>query len=863
MYNWFRISCVLIWLLVAVAPVGYCRSGSVALPAGALRAAVVLTVTAAGSLSLCKNATTQLQTNAGTVLNPTVNWYWIKDGTRIPGKDKVPNLDINGPGEYTLGGDWESDPNVQKPATLKIAELPEPKTNINTLLPSGVFCKGNSFSLVVISPIDNYTYTWKDATETTTVHVGAIFSTSVVATYTLEVTEPVKNCFYKTTAPASLIPTPKEGYTVSFTATGNTTFCDGNTVDLVWQPTDPNVPTALEWLHNGNVTTDPINTTLVTVSKMGSYSLRDRGNGCFSPPPPIAITVGQKPSVYIVVSQPQVCKGRAYSLSVQPANAAYRYDWFDEATDKFVVNPGGSNSGTFTTTDEGPFYVKVSTPQGCSAALTGAGSVQFLPSTTLKISPAGPLSICTGTSATLAVAGGDVSAYYWTRNNGTIKVPNSDGKTRIEVSQAGTYSIGGPLPQCVTVDEATKPVVTITPLPATGIVASAGIVCRGDAFSLFPTPNITNRNYAWTDPDGQPATFPTTKVGTYRLRVTSPAGCVYTATSATSVSFRDQTTIAISASGPLVFCPGVGVTLSVPLSTVKPYSWTRNGLPIANTLNGAGYTAPQSGTYSLGGLPVCTRVSNPAVVQVHPQPTVSIVPSSLTLCEGDRAQLVAQTAQANTPRWRVNGVDPGPVRSVTANSATTVSLTVTSPQGCTRSTGLTYTPQTFPRPVIRLTSPDPIWQNKSVEAGLAPPTSGYRYEWFPPDGVADTKAPSTVFSPAQTTSYTLVATDQRGCYGTDTLLITVWEQLVVPTAFSPNADGLNDVWQIPNISRYPNAEVFIYNRWGELVYAAQPAAQPPFDGTKSGQPLPDGQYIYRVRLNFRDVEATGRLVIAR
>lgn len=44
----------------------------------------------------------------------------------------------------------------------------------------------------------------------------------------------------------------------------------------------------------------------------------------------------------------------------------------------------------------------------------------------------------------------------------------------------------------------------------------------------------------------------------------------------------------------------------------------------------------------------------------------------------------------------------------------------------------------------------------------------------------------------------------------------------MPNGFSPNGDGMNDTWVVPGIEAYPNNELFIYNRWGDLIYEAAP-----------------------------------------
>ncbi len=79
--------------------------------------------------------------------------------------------------------------------------------------------------------------------------------------------------------------------------------------------------------------------------------------------------------------------------------------------------------------------------------------------------------------------------------------------------------------------------------------------------------------------------------------------------------------------------------------------------------------------------------------------------------------------------------------------------------------------------------------------------------------------------------------------------------LEIPTGFTPNDDGINDVFYIPELANssdlFPNNELLIYNRWGELVYEASPYKND-WQGTlkNTRNPLPDGTYYYVLRLDF-------------
>ena len=63
--------------------------------------------------------------------------------------------------------------------------------------------------------------------------------------------------------------------------------------------------------------------------------------------------------------------------------------------------------------------------------------------------------------------------------------------------------------------------------------------------------------------------------------------------------------------------------------------------------------------------------------------------------------------------------------------------------------------------------------------------------------------------------------------------------------FSPNGDGYNDVLNIANVNKFPNFELFIYNRWGQQVHT-QKNVYTPWDGTYNGQLLPASDYWFKL-----------------
>ena len=128
-------------------------------------------------------------------------------------------------------------------------------------------------------------------------------------------------------------------------------------------------------------------------------------------------------------------------------------------------------------------------------------------------------------------------------------------------------------------------------------------------------------------------------------------------------------------------------------------------------------------------------------------------------------------------------------------------------------------------------------------------TAGYeRYAWYPTDGLSDPLAADPVARPEKTTTYWLTAVTAAGCEETDQLTIKVVDY-PVPNAFTPNDDGLNDRWEIPFLERYPDCEVAVYNRWGELIYHSN-GYQQPWDGRPPGLgTVALGTYTYVIDLN--------------
>lgn len=135
---------------------------------------------------------------------------------------------------------------------------------------------------------------------------------------------------------------------------------------------------------------------------------------------------------------------------------------------------------------------------------------------------------------------------------------------------------------------------------------------------------------------------------------------------------------------------------------------------------------------------------------------------------------------------------------------------------------------------------------------------GYFYEWS--NGSMQSMADSL-----QSTYYFLTVTDVLGCTAYDSVYITRNEVGCIDpvNAFTPNGDFYNDSWVIDNMYLYPDAEVQIFNKWGNLIHY-QKGLYEPWDGTIKGQSAPSEIYYWIINLNKEDRETLkGNITIVR
>jgi gliding motility-associated-like protein len=136
--------------------------------------------------------------------------------------------------------------------------------------------------------------------------------------------------------------------------------------------------------------------------------------------------------------------------------------------------------------------------------------------------------------------------------------------------------------------------------------------------------------------------------------------------------------------------------------------------------------------------------------------------------------------------------------------------------------------------------PDTIVQGNSAVLSV---TEGYLYDWTP---FSDLTQSTLSVSPDLTTAYTVIVTSDDGCSSELTVTIHVLDRnvvLLIPDAFSPNGDGVNDKFGLVNAADFDDISLSVYNRWGELVHKGENLNHA-WDGIYLGRNQPMDVYVF-------------------
>jgi gliding motility-associated-like protein len=395
------------------------------------------------------------------------------------------------------------------------------------------------------------------------------------------------------------------------------------------------------------------------------------------------------------------------------------------------------------------------------------------------------------------------------------------------------------------IDTAQVPI-TVLDKPAITLGFRDTLVCKNDpvtlnasstgTFSWTPVINITNPNTS------NPTVTP--QGTTWYVVTVDDNGCL----NKDSVQVRVVASVSLQAMNDTTICRGDPIRLRV-TSDGMSYAWT----PAAN-LNDPTLPDPIAVTTSFTQYVVVASVGSCSArdtVAVRPVPYPrSDAGPDVAICYNTAVQLngglVGSSFRWAPTRYLSDSTILNPV--VTPPRTTTYVLQVFDTLGCPKP-GLDTITVTV-QPKVR------AYAGKDTIVVVGQPlqfnaTGGTNYIWSPPIGLSSTTIsnPIGTYGPTiDTVRYKVVVSDAVGCLDSAWVTVRVYKvnpTIFVPTAFTPNSDGRNDVVRPIGVGIRQINYFALYNRWGERVFYTTTNRQG-WDGLLNGRPQATGVYVWMV-----------------
>jgi gliding motility-associated-like protein len=682
--------------------------------------------------------------------------------------------------------------------TVVVTVNPIPTANAGA---DQTICTGQSTTL---NGTGGGTYAWSNGINTATNTVSPALTT----TYTLTVTNGgctasdnvIVNINPLPTANAGADQTVCTGQSATLTATGGGTYA---------------------W--NTGATTATIN---VTPASTTTYTVTVTSNGCTASD---NVIVNVNASIIANAGPDQnICTGQSATLT---ATGGTTYLWSNGATTATtIVTPASSTTYTVTVSSG-----------GCSG--TDNVVVNIANNAVIILTPANP-AICLGASIVLSATG--ANTYTWSPATGLSGTTGSSVTANPTLTT--TYTVNGDNGSGCT-GSAT---ITVSVDTISATASSTGESCNlaNGSVSVVATGQCTNGfTYLWDTPLQQTQqTVTNLSAGTYNVTVSCGA-CTAVASAnivntpgpaVTTGSVVDESCGSMNGSATATATGGTG-----------PYQYSWNSAPAQNT---AVLTNVAAGTYIVTATDMngCTATAT-AIIGAIAGPQVTTSSTSEMCGQGNGSVSVSASGGSGnyTYTWSTNPTQT----SQTASNLSAGTYIVTVNDGnC--STTASVTLNNIEGPVAGIHADPLIVSSLNGSVTFTSTSSGniISWQWNYGDGTSGTGAISThVFGQTGTYEVTLMVTDNNGCTDIATIIIVVNDiyTVYIPNAFSPNNDGLNDLFYPVCTGVDPNEfEFMVFNRWGNIVFKSTTLGDK-WNGTEfnNGDPYEDcvmDVYVYRI-----------------
>jgi len=516
--------------------------------------------------------------------------------------------------------------------------------------------------------------------------------------------------------------------------------------------------------------------------------------------------------------------------------------------------------------------------------ICGTGTVVIYPVTVSTLAITSPITggnpSCANTNGiTYSVTAGGLS-YTWTVSGGGT-IASGQGTNSITLNWGATGGIVActEYNQCGAGNTVTD-TVTFLNIPIAAIMTGVSPVCPNQNGIIYSITSHTTSTYSWTVSGG--GTIASGQ-NTNSINVNwGASGGVVTCTesnmcgSGTPVSFTvamNSLPVTGAISGPSPVCANAtNTTYTVSNTTGSTYNWT---VPVgAIIISGQGthtitvnWNGSPGGNVSVIETNVCgngTAVILPIVVNAAP--AVHIVASPHDGCSPLPVNFTDNTvlgAGVTITSWSWVFGDgnissfQNPTNVYVNPGGYNVSLTITTNSGCTSTFSSVNFVNVYPNPIADFTTTENVIYVSDPKVHFIDQSQVTIATWswnFGDNITSALQNPVHTYNDAGLFNVMLAVSNQYGCVDTVRKTITIKEEFTfyVPNAFTPNGDGDNETFNGVGTA-IGDYEMFIFDRWGELIYKTNDYNQP-WDGKlrQKGDVVQEDTYVYKIRVTEQD-----------
>jgi len=784
-------------------------------------------ISAGANKEICIGNSVQLTAAGG------VSYVWSPNGTLSCGNCSNPIASPTTTTTYTISGVDANGCTDTGQITVVVNPLPVVSAGSNQSI-----CLNDSAQLGATGAD---TFTWSPSTGLSCTNCpNPKASPATTTTYTVTGVD-TNGCSNTSTVTVTVKPLP------NVNAGSDAAICLGSSVQL--QATGAGTSGTYKWVPGTGLSCSNCPNPVASPTGTITYVVTGTASNLCTDTDTVTVKVNPLPTVSAGANV-DICKRD--SVQLQGTGAA-TYTWAPSVKLSCTTCPDPWAKPDTTTTYR---VIGVDT-NGCKDTATVTVNVKPLPVITVS---AARNKICENDTVQLTATGG--SPYSWLPNNGLSCQTCANPVATLQYPT--TFLVTGFLNGCgdtasVFVDVIPKPNVSAGPDKE---------YCMGGSETLNATGAKT---YTWSPATGLSCTncpspvVNATTTTMYSVTGVDSIGCIAT----DNVIVTVNPLPAIYAGEDKTGCEGQPVQLNATGGT--SYIWSpATGLSCTSCADPIALIDTTT-TYTVNGTDIngCSN-SDEVTVNIIRKQSVTYSKDD-SLCIGQEMSLFATGGTSYT--WSpATGLNSTQGEVVTAQPGATTQYRVIIKQGdCFTDTGYT-TVYVFSPPTIDA-GPDQDLRG-GAEVRLETRSSNVAtYIWSPVDGLSCSGCANPVASPRRTTTYKVTATSPEGCTAEDDVTVFVTcngDQLFIPNTFTPNNDGLNDIFYPQGKGLTTVLRFSVYTRWGELIFDRQniPLNDPAYgwNGTYKGDPLKPDVFVYIVRAQCEDgkpIEIKGDISLLR